>query len=145
MFAPLLLLRVHTTHVFCCIGEQCHMSRLFKCYTQTALMLGACPCLPAGFDFATIGDVAFQETVSIFVINFAYMIMAKLTNFAARCALASSALTPFAAWGAFRSSLHGLFSSISRFRRGDLLNLQEGRNRLHALLKSLNYYRSAPA
>ncbi len=62
------------------------MSRLFKCYTQTALMLGACPCLPAGFDFATIGDVAFQETVSIFVINFAYMIVAKLTNFAARCA-----------------------------------------------------------
>src|SRR2546421_5755442 len=87
MFAPLLLLRVHTTHVFCCIGEQCHMSRLFKSYTQTALMLGACPCLPAGFDFATIGDVAFQETVSIFVINFAYMIVAKLTNFAARCAL----------------------------------------------------------
>src|SRR5450759_4174908 len=107
-----LLLHVHTTHVICSIGEQCHLSCFFKCQTQSALMFGACPCLPARLDFPTVGDVTFQETVSIFIINVAYMIVAKLTNFAARCALASPALAPFTTWGTFWSSLHGLFSSI---------------------------------
>jgi hypothetical protein len=76
-------------------------------------MLGACPGLPARLDFSAVGDVAFQETTRIFIIDFAHMIVTKLANFAARNALASSTLAPFAAWGAFSSSLHGLFSSIS--------------------------------
>jgi len=93
--------------MLCGVGEQRHMSCFFQCHTQTALMLGACPDLPARLDFSAVGDIAFQETAGIFIIDFAYMIVAKLANFAARNALASSALAPFAAWGAFRSSLHG--------------------------------------
>jgi hypothetical protein len=75
-------------------------------------MLGARPGLAARLDLSTIRYVPLHETVRIFVVDFAHVIVAELAYFAARCTLASSALAPFAAWGSFRSSLHGLFSSI---------------------------------
>jgi hypothetical protein len=105
-------LHVHTTHVFSSIGKQGHLPGLFESYAQDTLVLGARPGLAAWLDFSTIRDVPFYETVCIFVVDFAHMIVAELAYFAARCTLASSALAPFATRGSFRSSLHGLFSSI---------------------------------
>src|SRR5436305_12860545 len=132
------LLSVHATHVLGSVGEQCHLSCLFDCYAQEALMFGACPGLTTRLDFTTIRDIALDETNSVFVIDLASMIVAELTYFTARCALASWAIASFATRGSFRTSLHRLFSSI--FRRGDLLNLQEGRFRLHSLPGTgLNY------
>jgi hypothetical protein len=89
------------------------LSGLFERGAQETLMFGACPSLPTGFDFAAIRNVAFHETIRVFVIDLAYMIVAKLTNLAARCALASPTLAPLTAWGTtFRTSLHELFSSL---------------------------------
>src|SRR2546421_6841502 len=133
-----LLLHVHTTHVLSSVGEQCHLSCFFDCYTQQALMFCACPSLTTRLNFTAIRDVALHKTVSVFVVDLTYMIVAKLTYFTARCALTSSAFASLAARSSFSTSLHGLFSSI--FRRDDLLHLQEGRCRLHSLLRiGLNY------
>src|SRR5437588_9132664 len=94
-----LLLHVHTTHVLSGVGEQCHLSCFFDCHTQQALMFCACPSLTTGLNFTAIRDVALHKTVSVFVIDLTYMIVAKLTYFTARCALTSSALASFAARG----------------------------------------------
>src|SRR5947209_2096468 len=127
-------LHVHTAHVLGSVGEQGHLSSLFESCTQEALVFGACPGLTTGFNFATVRDVAFHKATGVFIIDFAYMIVTELAYFAARCALASIAIASLPTRGSFGSSLHGLFSSI--FRRGVLLNFQEGRGRLHFLLKS---------
>src|SRR5258708_38108765 len=88
-------------------------------------MFGTCSRLAAGFDLSTVGDVAFQETASIFVVNFAHMVMTKITYFTARCALSASSLTSLTTWGTFCSPLHGLNSF--QFRRDGLPGLQEHR------------------
>jgi hypothetical protein len=62
---------------------------------QTTLMFGTGPRLATRLDFATIGNVFPQEAVGIFVINFANVIVTKLTNFAAGTAVAPT-LAPVA-------------------------------------------------
>src|SRR5689334_15474382 len=87
------------------------MPRLFESHAETALVFSTGSRLTAGFDFPSVGDVAFHKTASIFVINLTHMIMTKLAYLAARCTLASCALS-FATRRCFGSSLHGLFSSV---------------------------------
>jgi hypothetical protein len=116
-------LHVHATHVLGGIRQQGHLPGLFESHAEKALMLGARPGLPTGFDFSSIGDVAFHKTAGIFVIDLAYMIVTELTYFAARCTLTAPALTPFAAWGPFRSSLHGLFFLLTIELEGVILQL----------------------
>src|SRR5579863_471494 len=123
------------------IRKQSHMSCFFDCRTQTALMFRARASFPAWLDLPAIRDIAFHEapTGSFFIINFADVIMTKLTNFAASRTLASSAFTPLATW-TFTSSLHGLSPLLddgpSYIRRDDRLNLQEGRCLYSRLLRS---------
>jgi len=83
------------------------MPCFFDGRTQTALVFGAGASFPAWLNLAAIRNVAFHKatTGSFFIIYFANMVMAKLTNFAARGTLASSAFTSLATW-AFTSSLH---------------------------------------
>jgi len=100
--------RLRAAHMFCRVGQQGHLSRLFESYTKTALVFGTSPCLTTGFNFPAIGNVAlFAKAAHFLVVNFTHMVMTKLANFAARCALAASTLTSFTTWGAIRSSLHG--------------------------------------
>src|SRR5579875_2849629 len=80
---------LHTTHMFGSIRQQCHMPRLLQRHAKAALMFRAGSRLAAGFDFATIRDVAFHETAGILVIDLAHMIVTKLAYFTARSALAS--------------------------------------------------------
>jgi hypothetical protein len=103
--------RLHAAHMLCSVGEQSHKASLFDRATQAALMLGTGASFAAWFDFPAIRDVTFHVTIGIFIVNFAYMIMAELTNFAASAALT----TTFTSWtwgGAgsastpFRTSLH---------------------------------------
>jgi hypothetical protein len=104
--------RLRAAHMFCCVGQQGHLPRLFESHTETALMFGASPCLTTGFNFTTIGNVAlFAKAAYFLVVDFTHMVMTELANFAARCALTASALASFTTWGAFGSSLHGWFSS----------------------------------
>jgi len=81
--------------MFGCIRQQCHKTCLLDSNAQTTLMFGAGPRLAAGLDFAAIGNVFPQEAVGIFVINFANVIVTKLTNFAAGTAI-TPALAPLA-------------------------------------------------
>jgi hypothetical protein len=60
-------------------------------------MLGASASFAAWLNFTTIRDVAFHITASIFVIDFAYVIVTKLTYFAPRHAVAT-AFAPISAW-----------------------------------------------
>src|SRR5579864_8789152 len=94
--------------MFCRVREECHIACLLDSPTQTTLMLRTGTRLTAGFDLATIRDVALHKTVSIFIIDFTDMIMTELTNFAARRTLAASTtittLAPLAA--AFSAFLH---------------------------------------
>jgi hypothetical protein len=76
--------------MLCRIGEQSHKASLFDRGTQTTLMLGARASFAAGFDFSTIRDVSFHETVGIFIVNFTDMIVAELTDFAASAALTTT-------------------------------------------------------
>jgi hypothetical protein len=80
--------------MLCSIGEQSHKASLLDRGAQPALVLGTGTSFAAGFDFATIRDVAFHETIGIFIVNFTHMIMAELTNFAATTALT----TTFTSW-----------------------------------------------
>jgi len=66
------------------IGEQGHEASLLQCAAQTALMLGAGSRLATGFDLPTIRNVTLDEAIGIFIVNFAHMVVAKLTDFAAR-------------------------------------------------------------
>jgi hypothetical protein len=70
--------------MFCGVWEQSHETCLLQGCTQAALMLGTGARLTAGFDLPTVRNVTFDETVCIFIVNFAHMIVAELTNFAAR-------------------------------------------------------------
>src|SRR6266567_9306744 len=88
---------------------------MFESYTETALMFGASPRLATRLDFATIRDVALLiQTSHFFVVDLSCLIVTKLAYFTARCPLATSALASFPTWGTFRSSLHRLFSSVSK-------------------------------
>jgi len=73
--------------VFCGVGEQGHETCFLDSSAQAALVFSARARLTAGFDLAAIRDVALHEAVGILVIDFAHMIMAKLTDFATRYAL----------------------------------------------------------
>jgi hypothetical protein len=61
---------------------------LFDSSAQATLVFGASSRLAAGFNFAAIRNVFPQESVKIFVINFANMIVAKQTNLAAGTTIA---------------------------------------------------------
>ena len=63
-------------------------------------MLGAGARLAAGFDLAAIRNVAFHEAAGIFVVDLTYMVMTKLTYFAARRALTAPTFASLAAWAA---------------------------------------------
>jgi len=78
---------LHSTDVFCGVGEQGHETCFLDSGAQATLMLGARPCLAAGLNLAAIRDIALHEAIGILVINFAHVIMAKLTDFATRYAL----------------------------------------------------------
>jgi hypothetical protein len=67
--------------MFGSVGEQSHEASLFNSSTQTTLMLRTGACLTTGLDLPTIRDVALHEAACIFIINFAYVVMAKLTDF----------------------------------------------------------------
>src|SRR5260370_611661 len=82
---------LHASNVFCGVGQQRHESRLLDCYAETALVFSACTRLTTGFDFAAIRNVPFHETVRIFVINFAHVIVTKLAYFTTRSSLATPA------------------------------------------------------
>jgi hypothetical protein len=84
---------LHAAYVFRSVGQQRHVPCLFKRYAETALMFGASSRLASRFNFATIRNVAFHETVGIFIINFTHMVVTKLAYFAARCTLAAPAWT----------------------------------------------------
>lgn len=75
---------LHTTHMFGCVGQQSHKPGLLDSGAQPTLMLGACPRLTARLDLAAIRNELPHKAVGIFVVNFAHMIVAKLTYFAAR-------------------------------------------------------------
>jgi hypothetical protein len=104
-------LLLHAPDVFRSVGQQRHVSRLFERNGQPALVFRARSRFAAGFNLATIRNVAFHEAAGVFVIDFTSMIVTKLANFAARWALAAPT-GAIASWSAFRSSLHGLFSSL---------------------------------
>jgi hypothetical protein len=70
--------------MFCSVGEQGHKAGLLDCSAQTTLMLGAGARLTAGLDLSAIGNVSLHEAACIFVVDFSYVVVAKLTNFAAR-------------------------------------------------------------
>jgi hypothetical protein len=107
MHARLLL---HAPYVFRSVGQQRHVSRLFERDREPALMFRARSCFAAGFNLAAIRNVTFHESAGVFVINFTRMIVTKLANFAA-CWPLTAPTRAIASWSAFRSSLHGLFSS----------------------------------
>jgi len=69
--------------MFGSIREQSHLTGLLDRGAQTALVLGTSASFAARFDLPTIRNVSFQETISIFIVNFAHMIVTKLTYFAA--------------------------------------------------------------
>jgi len=103
--------RLHAAHVLCGVGEQSHKASLFDRGAEAALVFGTGASFATWLDFSTIGDVPFHETVGIFIVNFAHMIVAELTDFAASTALT----TTFTAWTwggtgttgtPFRTSLH---------------------------------------
>src|SRR5437016_7088655 len=81
--------------MFGCIWKQRHKASLLDSTAQTTLMFSTSPRFAARLDFATIGNVFPQEAVGIFVINFANVIVTKLTNFAAGTAVAPT-LAPMA-------------------------------------------------
>jgi len=102
-------LPLHAPQMFRSVGQQRHVSRLFESGSQAALVFRARARFAAGFNLATIRNVAFHETAGVFIIDLTNVIVTKLAHFAAR-----GPLTPrgaIAPWAAFRSSLHGLFSS----------------------------------
>src|SRR5579863_469699 len=104
-------LLLHAPYVFRSVGQQRHVPRLFERDAETALVFRARSRFAAGFNFATIRDVAFHETAGVFVIDFTHVVVTKLANLAACWPLAAPT-RPVAAWAAcFGSSLHGLFSS----------------------------------
>jgi len=82
-------LPLHAANVFCSIGQQRHVPRLFKRDSETALVFRASPRLTAGFNLPTIRNVAFHETAGVLVINFTHVIVTKLTDFTASWSLAS--------------------------------------------------------
>jgi len=96
--------------MFRSVGQQRHVPRLFERDRETALVFRARSRFAARFNLATIRDVAFHESAGVFVIDFTRMIVTELTNFAAHGPLAAPT-NAIASWSAFRSSLHGLFSS----------------------------------
>ena len=110
-------LLLHAPDVFRSVGQQRHMSRLFKRNCEPALVFRARSRFAAGFNLATIRNVTFHEAAGVFVIDFTSMIVTKLANFAARWPLAAPTRA-IASWSAFRSSLHGLFSSSMPGQRG---------------------------
>jgi hypothetical protein len=69
------------------------MPSLLERNAQAALVFGTRPRFAAGFDLTTIGDVTFQEAVGLLIIDLANVIVAELTNFAARSSLAASTRT----------------------------------------------------
>jgi hypothetical protein len=102
---------LHASQMFRSVGQQRHVSRLFECDSQAALVFCARSRFAAGFDLATIRNVAFHETAGVFIIDLTHVIVTKLANFAARWPLAARRGRSVAPWSGFRSSLHGLFSS----------------------------------
>src|SRR5579872_5303423 len=111
-------LLLHAPDMFRSVGQQRHMSRLFERDRKATLVFRARSRFAAGFNLATIRNVAFHESAGVFVINLTSMIVTKLANFAARWPL-SAPTRAIASWSAFRSSLHGLFSSsLSLTQRG---------------------------
>jgi hypothetical protein len=103
-------LLLHAPDMFRSVGQQRHVARLFERDRKATLVFRARSRFAAGFDLATIRNVAFHESAGVFVINFTSMIVTKLANFAACWPLAAPTRA-IASWSAFRSSLHGLFSS----------------------------------
>jgi hypothetical protein len=81
--------------MFRCIRQQGHKACLFDSGAQATLVFGASSRLAAGLNFAAIRNVFPQEAARIFVINFANMIVAELTNFAAGTTI-TPALAPLA-------------------------------------------------
>jgi len=65
------------------VREQCHKASLFDCRTQTALVLGASAGFATRLDLPAIRNEAFHKAGGIFIVDFAYMVMTKLTCFAA--------------------------------------------------------------
>jgi hypothetical protein len=104
-------LPLHTPDMFRSVGQQRHVSRLFERNRQAALVFRARSRFAAGFNLATIRNEAFHEAAGVFVIDFTNVIVTKLANFAACWPLAARTAGALAARCAFRSSLHGLFSS----------------------------------
>jgi hypothetical protein len=104
--------------MFRSVGQHRHVSRLFEGDSQAALVLCARSRFAAGFNLATIRNVAFHETAGVFIIDLTNVIVTKLANFAARWPLATrtAAVAP---WGGIRSSLHGLFSSFLSLAGGN--------------------------
>jgi hypothetical protein len=106
--------------MLCRVGEQSHKASLFDRGAEAALVLGTGASFAAGLDFSAIGDVSFHVTIGIFIVNFAHMIVAELTDFAASTALT----TTFTAWtwgstgtAPFRTSLyHRLSPSLNEVR-----------------------------
>jgi hypothetical protein len=93
--------------VLCGIRQQSHKAGLFNSGTEAALMLGTSSRFTTGLDLAAIGDIALLKATSIFVIDFADMIMTELTNFAARRALATpTPLATLATGARITASLH---------------------------------------
>jgi hypothetical protein len=84
------------------------MPGLFQRYAEPTLMFRARPSFPTRLNLAPIRDITLHKTASIFIVNFAYVIVAELTDFAATAALTSS--TAALATRPFRSSLHEHFS-----------------------------------
>src|SRR2546430_16885497 len=78
-----LLLPLHTAHMFCGVGQQRHMPRLFKRHAKTALVLSAGPRLAAGVNFFTIRDVPFHEKAGGLLIKITYVSVEKMGYFSA--------------------------------------------------------------
>jgi hypothetical protein len=72
-----------------CIRKQSHIAGLFNCYAQATLVLGARSSFAAWLDFTTIRNETFKEAISVLIIDFTDVIVAKLANFAAGATAAS--------------------------------------------------------
>jgi hypothetical protein len=94
--------------MFCCVGEQSHKAGLFDGGAEAALVLGTGASLAAGLNFPAIRNEALHQAIHVFVVNFTDVLVAELTNFAARSALATfSAVPTWTAAGGRITFLHG--------------------------------------
>jgi hypothetical protein len=82
-------LPLHAPQMFRSVGQQRHVPRLFEGGGQAALVFRARSRFAAGFNLATIRNVAFHETAGVFIIDLTNVIVTKLANFAARWPLAA--------------------------------------------------------